>query len=29
MKTETGGLRQPVYKGLRNDKNPHECIDAD
>lgn len=26
-KTETGGLRQPVFKGLRDDKSPHECID--
>ena len=26
-KTETGGLRQPVFKGLRDDKSPHECIE--
>jgi len=26
-KSETGGLRQPVFKGLRNDKSPHQCID--
>jgi len=25
-KTETGRLRQPVFKGLRDDKTPHECI---
>lgn len=25
MKTESGGLRQPVYKGLRYDKNPQDC----
>lgn len=25
MKTETGGLRQPVFKGLRLDKTPQEC----
>ena len=26
MKTANGGLRQPVFKGLRNDKAPKECI---
>lgn len=26
LKTEAGGLRQPVYRGLRMDKDPHECI---
>lgn len=25
MKTESGGLRQPVFKGLREDKVPKEC----
>lgn len=25
MKTESGGLRQPVFKGLREDKAPKEC----
>ena len=25
METRQGGLRQPVLKGLRNDKNPTEC----
>lgn len=25
MKTESGGLRQPVFKGLREDKVPEEC----
>lgn len=25
MKTENGGLRQPVFKGLREDKRPEEC----
>ena len=25
MKTESGGLRQPVFKGLREDKAPEEC----
>ena len=24
--TETGGLRQPIFKGFRNDKTPQECI---
>ena len=24
-KTETGGMRQPVFKGLREDKTPQEC----
>lgn len=27
-KTKSGGLRQPVYKGLRTDKSPHECIES-
>jgi len=26
MKTASGGLRQPVFKGLMNDKAPQECI---
>lgn len=26
MKTAGGGLRQPVFKGLRGDKAPHECF---
>lgn len=25
MKTVSGGLRQPIFKGLRNDKDPKEC----
>ena len=25
MKTTNGGLRQPVFKGLRDDKSPKEC----
>ncbi len=25
-KTQNGGLRQPIFKGLRNDKLPKECI---
>lgn len=25
--TSKGGLRQPVYKGLRDDKEPKDCID--
>lgn len=25
MKTEQGGMRQPVFKGIRKDKNPYEC----
>lgn len=25
MRTNTGGLRQPVFKELRNDKSPEEC----
>lgn len=28
MKTGSGGLRQPVFKGLRDDKDSHECIEA-
>lgn len=27
MKTESGGLRQPVFKGLRDDKRPEECME--
>ena len=27
MKPERGGMRQPVFKGLREDKSPEECID--
>jgi len=26
MKTVNGGLRQPVFKGLRDDKMPKECV---
>jgi bifunctional non-homologous end joining protein LigD len=26
MKTESGGMRQPVFKGLREDKKPIECV---
>lgn len=26
MKTENGGMRQPVFKGLREDKLPEDCI---
>lgn len=26
-KTESGGLRQPVFKGLREDKTPEECVE--
>lgn len=26
MKTESGGMRQPVFKGLRDDKSPEECV---
>ena len=25
-KTQNGGLRQPVFKGLRHDKEPKECV---
>lgn len=25
-KTASGGIRQPVFKGLRDDKNPEECL---
>lgn len=25
-KTKNGGMRQPVFKGLREDKLPHDCI---
>lgn len=27
MKTKEGAMRQPVYKGLRNDKLPSECVE--
>lgn len=27
-KTENGGLRQPVFKGLRADKKPEDCIET-
>ena len=27
MKTENGGMRQPVFKGLRDDKQTEDCID--
>lgn len=27
-KTSGGGLRQPVYKGLREDKEPQDCVEA-
>jgi hypothetical protein len=27
MKTEHGGLRQPVFKGLREDKAAIECVE--
>lgn len=27
MKTDSGSLRQPVFKGLREDKQPNECIE--
>lgn len=27
-KTSNGGLRQPIYKGLRDDKEPQECIET-
>jgi len=25
-KTSTGSMRQPVFKGLREDKGPLECV---
>ena len=27
-KTNTGSLRQPVFKGLRDDKEPEDCVEA-
>ena len=27
MKTESGSLRQPVFKGLRDDKLPEDCVE--
>ena len=27
MKTESGSLRQPVFKGLRDDKLPQDCVE--
>jgi len=27
MKTESGGLRQPVLKGIRDDKRPEDCLE--
>ena len=29
MKTESGGMRQPEFKGLRPDKDPRECLESD
>lgn len=26
MPTDKGSFRQPVFKGIRNDKEPHECV---
>jgi len=26
MKTANGSMRQPVFKGLREDKDPKDCI---
>jgi bifunctional non-homologous end joining protein LigD len=26
MKTSNGALRQPIFKGLRDDKEPEDCI---
>lgn len=28
MKTESGGMRQPVFQGLRPDKEPGECLES-
>jgi len=28
MKTGSWLLRQPVFKGLRDDKEPHECVET-
>lgn len=28
VKSEAGALRQPVYKGLRKDKSPRECVEV-
>lgn len=27
--TKTGGLRQPVFRELRDDKTPRECVEKD
>lgn len=27
-KTASGGMRQPVFKGLRDDKSPRECVES-
>jgi ATP-dependent DNA ligase len=27
MRTKSGGMRQPVFKGLREDKKATDCID--
>ena len=28
-KTASGGLRQPVFKGIREDKEPEACVEED
>ena len=28
MKTQSGGMRHPVFKGLRRDKAPEECVES-